>query len=382
MKNKSHEFQKILNLKLINIKELKDISWGGIPDQYRSKAWLYLLDIVSIQKDNFDKDIEKIRANFYLKIEKGCGRVISLFKSISYDRTKILNNKTTFDPHLNDNFNSHNFNNKNLYNDGFNNEKFSNELGHLNDEFYENTSKSEKINKNIEIYEQDQPDFKRKAEDKIIKQIKMDVRRLEHYSCEDDIILKNKFILLLLLVADKCPSVGYIQGMADLLQPFMMVYSDIPIIYVAYCRFIDSICDSLVESQACIYMEIEKIKHILSLVEPELYIYMNDIDLKFHNFVFRWLSCFFFREFPISMYLRILDTYFSTTFYKKFPIYFSVAILSFLKKFILGKDFSDALIFIQNCKNVWEDGNLDVLFSKVFVYHETFSDSFLFRSFK
>lgn len=355
MNEKIKQFKKTLNSDLISIKELKDISWGGIPDKYRDKAWLYLLEIISVRKDDFERDIVVLKESFYLKILRTGGTIQSLFESLSdlHENCKDLNH--------------HNINNTNTNIPGNN---FT-----INSSLHDE-SKNDQMSM---ILADEKPIFKIKDENKMIKQIKTDIRRLEYYACEGDSFLQNTFILILLLVAERNPLVGYIQGMADLLQPFMMLYSDIAIIYMAYSRFIDTICENLVESQTCIYVQIEKIEHILSLVEPDLYKHLDSINLMFYNFVFRWLSCFFFREFPLPMYLKILDTYFSASFYKKFPIYLSVAILSFFKNSILGKDFADALIFIQNCKKMWNDEDLEILFSKVFVYNEIFSESYLFR---
>lgn len=349
---KEEIFAKIYNSKLIEISKLKDACWGGIPNKYRFKTWLYLMDLININNNEYENELEKINRKFEMQIKKSSDVIQNFYENI------FLNCE------LNEN------------------------LDFLISENFEEVSKNQdsikKLNCNLDFkkYNENYQNFINNSDDKIlikiIKQIKMDIERLETFNSTDNYLLKSKMMLILLIIAERNPIIGYLQGMADLLQPFILIYKDVSMSFITYSRFIESISDNLVDSQEHVYFLLEKISQIFKMLEPELYKHFKEINLKMHLFAYRWISCFFIREFPLKLYLRILDTYFSVDFYKKFPVYLSVAILSTLKKY-LKRDFENNLIFLQSCKQIWKDDDLNLIFSKIFIYHEIFGDSYVFR---
>ncbi|KAF2344251.1 Deoxyhypusine synthase [Trinorchestia longiramus] len=120
--------------------------------------------------------------------------------------------------------------------------------------------------------------------DPLVRQILLDIRRLGLVDTSDH-SKTIQMVLILLLVAERTPAVCYIQGMADLLEPVMLVYDDNSLRYAAYKAFVDSISDNLVETQLGVHTSMDQISLLLSKVEPETWRHLRNehVDTHIHQ---------------------------------------------------------------------------------------------------
>ena len=177
-----------------------------------------------------------------------------------------------------------------------------------------------------------------KEETKMIKQIKIDVHRtmpeMEVFSHD---ILQCLMTRVLYVRSYKHPESGYVQGMNDLIAPFVLVFlgeqlqkmtDEISVVALEQCdpqklknaeadvywclaRVIDDVADNFIEGQPGIHKTISKMQKLIEQKEAALLKSLDEMDIKFMDFAYRWTHCYLMREFDIYQIIRLWDTYFS-----------------------------------------------------------------------
>lgn len=232
----------------------------------------------------------------------------------------------------------------------------------------------------------DQELKKCKIDKRIQHQIEIDVHRIE----SRDKIINNIdytgiFVNVLSLYAFQRPAVGYVQGMSDILIPFLYTFvsEDECTLFlessVFYCfaRFIDNLQDNYIDFQKGIIRSIKKMKGILEIIEPGLIKHMNRIGLEMHMFAFRWFNCFFVREFDVENILIIFDTLFASKNenYTIFARYFAITLIVSMKNEIMQGDLSDDLLYIQGIgKQRYSLKEIQILLSTSYVNQSIFNE--------
>eukprot|EP01097_Dermamoeba_algensis_P006939 TRINITY_DN4331_c0_g1_i1.p1 TRINITY_DN4331_c0_g1~~TRINITY_DN4331_c0_g1_i1.p1 ORF type:complete len:142 (-),score=16.70 TRINITY_DN4331_c0_g1_i1:99-524(-) len=86
----------------------------------------------------------------------------------------------------------------------------------------------------------------------------------------------------------------------------------------------------------------------------------------FEHFTCRWMICLLIREFPIRFTLHLWDTYIAhCDQIDVLHVYVCAAFLSFWRDHLIGKSFTECVLFLQNLKtNHWVYHNLHQLFEK------------------
>ncbi|KRH94345.1 Ypt/Rab-specific GTPase-activating protein GYP1 [Pseudoloma neurophilia] len=219
-------------------------------------------------------------------------------------------------------------------------------------------------------------------EPKISKQINIDVDRIP----SEYLKYKNQSLIfiyknILRIVAIENPDIGYVQGMADLLIPFIDIYKNEyfgeSTIYFCFSKILNKFHDFFIEGQPGILESIMKIEKVLKVIDPALFKYFQTNGIEIHMFAFRWLNCLFVREFKLQYYRIILDSMLSTTDYKLFLIYFSISILQKIRGNLLKKNFDEALLFLQKLNQMdWTYNDLKIMFANAYVNVNIFENKF------
>ena len=82
-------------------------------------------------------------------------------------------------------------------------------------------------------------------------------------------------------------------------------------VYWCLSKLIDNIQDNYTELQPGVHKIINKMKALIKQSDPEILQYLEDLDINFMDFAYRWVSCYLTREFDIYQTIRLWDTYFS-----------------------------------------------------------------------
>lgn len=146
-------------------------------------------------------------------------------------------------------------------------------------------------------------------------------------------------------------------------------------VYWCLSKLIDDIQDNYTELQPGVHKIINKMKALIKQSDPEILQYLEDLDINFMDFAYRWVSCYLTREFDIYQTIRLWDTYFSEDEgFSQFHCYVCAALFLQFSKDLKEMSFQDALMFLQNLptKN-WEEDEIKILLAKSYemkqMYH-------------
>ncbi|TRY52546.1 TBC1 domain containing protein [Cryptosporidium tyzzeri] len=290
-----------------------------------------------------------------------------------------------------------------------------------------NSYKLKKINEyRLLLKEHIEHDNYSEQEKKILRQIRVDLPRtsIEYES------LKNRIILdlmerVLFLWAIRNPASGYVQGINDLLPPFLVVFllpfspeGDIELldinkissermfeieveIYWCLTRMLDTLQENYVTEQPGIHKLIVHLQDIIKRTNKPLFQHLKEQGVDFLQFSFRWMNCLLTREFPTKCVVRLWDTYIAENTLNKtnkplrsssitsldqiptgnnvishfnaFHVYVCAAFLLHWEKELRNMDFSEIMLFLQNSptKN-WTERDIDSLLAQAFVLQSLF----------
>ncbi|ADM11441.1 uncharacterized protein Eint_041540 [Encephalitozoon intestinalis ATCC 50506] len=225
-----------------------------------------------------------------------------------------------------------------------------------------------------------------KLPEKIVHQIDLDIKRIDlRYRTYLGVDISYMYYRVLWLIAYKRPLLGYIQGMADILVPFVFVFSHEDVeraesnAYFCYARLLDETQHNIMDLQTGM---IKSLDFVLQMVDPDLHKFLKDIGLEIHMFAFRWFNCFFTREFKIPILLKVLDTIFSSDSINESLLYFGVALLMKFKPVLIENDFSHNILFLQSIyEQTWEEAEIELVLSSAKFYRKVTSKQLLWSRF-
>ncbi len=76
-------------------------------------------------------------------------------------------------------------------------------------------------------------------------------------------------------------------------------------------KLIDDIQDNYTDLQPGVHKIINKMKKLIEQSDSEAFAHLDNLEINFMDFAYRWVSCYLTREFSIYQIVRLWDTYFS-----------------------------------------------------------------------
>ncbi|KAJ6249271.1 tbc1 domain family member 22a [Anaeramoeba flamelloides] len=133
-------------------------------------------------------------------------------------------------------------------------------------------------------------------------------------------------------------------------------------IYWCFTKLLDGIQDNYTYANPGIQKMLYKLQEFIHHINIDLYLHLQKNEITFLQFAYKWIHCFFLREFDFNHLIRLWDTYFSETEnFSIFHIYVCAALLNFYSKEILKLNEHNLIIFLQKIPNedfTFEDLNL------------------------
>ena len=119
-------------------------------------------------------------------------------------------------------------------------------------------------------------------------------------------------------------------------------------IYWLSCNFLLRVQDHFSFSEAGSHYQVQKMERLIEITDPALVHHLQAMDITFLQFAFRWMMCFLLREFTVSQAINIWDTYVSERDFSKFHVYVCAALLrKWSKELIQITDFVELIKFLQ-----------------------------------
>lgn len=266
-----NKFKKILQASTINLPELREAAWSGLPPEVRAMSWQILLNYLPTSSDRRVATLERKRKEYLDGVRQ------------AFERPSTTT-QTSSNP------------------------------GH---------SKTSSSGNG------------RGLDEAIWHQIAIDVPRtnphLELYSYE---ATQRSLERILYLWALRHPASGYVQGINDLVSPFYQVflaqYISSPDIETGmdpgqlpravldaveadsfWClsRLLEGIQDNYVHAQPGIQRQVAALRDLTARIDSRLARHMESEGVEFMQFSFRWMNCLLMREVSVRNTIRMWDTY-------------------------------------------------------------------------
>eukprot|EP00775_Hariotina_reticulata_P005089 gene5089-5330_t len=196
------------------------------------------------------------------------------------------------------------------------------------------------------------------------------------------------------------PASGYVQGMNDLVTPFLAVFLSEQLqgpletwqpenitegmmldieadCYWCLSKLLEGIQDHYTYAQPGIQRSVFRIKELISKNNSAIVGKLEAEGIDFLQFAFRWVNCLLIREVPFSAAIRLWDTYLAEGGrFSDFLVYVCTAFLACWQKDILSREFQELMMFLQKLPTQdWQDSEIESILSNAFVLRNTWGNA-------
>jgi hypothetical protein len=197
---------------------------------------------------------------------------------------------------------------------------------------------------------------------------------------------------------------GYVQGMTDLLQPFVCAFlvphcpsqaleqviamADLSAVaeealreieadrFWCFSKLLDGLQDLYTKDQPGLYKMLDSLAGVVNRVDPTLGKWIADEDIQYQEFAFRWMNCLR-REFSVVLVFRLWDMYLSNdSKIASTHVYICAALMAALSHRLSGVPHADFVMQIQSINpDVWSVDEMEMIIAQAYVYEKMFAGS-------
>ncbi|KAG1328284.1 TBC1 domain family member 22B [Cocos nucifera] len=196
------------------------------------------------------------------------------------------------------------------------------------------------------------------------------------------------------------PASGYVQGINDLVTPFLIVFlsehldggmeswsiSDLSPhkiseveadCYWCLSKLLDGMQDHYTFAQPGIQRLVFRLKELVRRIDEPVSRCMEEQGLEFLQFAFRWFNCLLIREIPFHLVTRLWDTYLAEgDALPEFLVYISASFLLTWSDKLQKLDFQEMVMFLQHLPTkYWTHHELEMVLSRAYMWHAMFNSS-------
>ncbi|ODV59487.1 GTPase-activating protein GYP1 [Ascoidea rubescens DSM 1968] len=143
-------------------------------------------------------------------------------------------------------------------------------------------------------------------------------------------------------------------------------------------KLLDSIQDNYIHAQPGIIRQVNELKDLIYRIDIELANHLEKEGIEFLQFSFRWMNCLLMRELSIDNIIRMWDTYLTEGIngFSEFHIYVCAAFLVKWSDELKQMEFQDIMIFLQNPPTTnWTEEDVGVLLSEAYVWQSLYKNA-------
>ncbi|KAK9477009.1 rab-GTPase-TBC domain-containing protein [Lipomyces japonicus] len=130
-------------------------------------------------------------------------------------------------------------------------------------------------------------------------------------------------------------TLGYVQGMSDLLSPIYAVIQDDAVAFWAFTGFMNRMERNFLRDQSGMHRQLLALDNLVQLMDPRLYTHLEKADSTNFFFVFRMLLVWFKREFDWDDVLRLWEVLWTDYLSSQFVLFIALALLDKHKDVII-----------------------------------------------
>jgi hypothetical protein len=145
-------------------------------------------------------------------------------------------------------------------------------------------------------------------------------------------------------------NLGYVQGMTDLLSPLYVRYQDESITFAAFSRFMDRMERNFVRDQSGMKTQMSTLNKLLQFMLPNLYKHLEKCESIDLFFFFRMLLVLFKRELEWNQVGSLWEVLWTDYYSSQFHLFFALAILSDNERIIIQnlRQFDEVLKYMND----------------------------------
>lgn len=339
-----NKFKRILQASSINLAELRDSAWSGLPDEVRAMSWQILLGYLPTNSDRRVTTLERKRNEYLEAVRQAFEKGTS-----TNDADSVIG------------------------------------IGGISSSPATQRGKG------------------RGLDEAIWHQISIDVPRtnphLELYSFE---ATQRSLERILYVWAIRHPASGYVQGINDLVSPFWQVFLGMYITdpeiefgmdpgqlpkqvldaveadtFWCLTKLLDGIQDNYIHAQPGIQRQVASLRDLTTRIDGNLAKHLENEGVEFIQFSFRWMNCLLMREISVKNTIRMWDTYLAEDQgFSHFHLYVCAAFLVKWSDQLLKMDFQEIMMFLQALPTRnWNEKDIELLLSEAFIWQSLFRNS-------
>ncbi|GMN36243.1 hypothetical protein TIFTF001_005866 [Ficus carica] len=248
----------------------------------------------------------------------------------------------------------------------------------------------------------DIPDTERSDDEiNMLRQISVDCpRTVPDVTFFQQVQVQKSLERVLYTWAIRHPASGYVQGINDLVTPFLVVFlseylegsvenwsiSDLSQdkitnveadCYWCLSKLLDGMQDHYTFAQPGIQRLVFKLKELVRRIDEPVSRHMEEQGLEFLQFAFRWFNCLLIREIPFHLVTRLWDTYLAEgDALPDFLVYIFTSFLLTWSEELQKLDFQELVMFLQHLPTQnWTDQELEMVLSRAYMWHSMFNSS-------
>eukprot|EP00040_Diaphanoeca_grandis_P016031 m.82498 g.82498 ORF g.82498 m.82498 type:complete len:527 (-) comp25522_c0_seq1:153-1733(-) len=236
---------------------------------------------------------------------------------------------------------------------------------------------------------------------KTFHQIAIDIKRTNpQMPSFHNPITHEMFERILYIWAIRHPASGYVQGINELVTPFMTVFLSSFTGNVDECdaskvseearydveadsywcltKLLDGIQDNYVSGQPGIQKKLLALEDLVCRVDKPLHDQLMKHDLRYVQFAFRWMNCILMREVPLKCSIRLWDTYHSEIDgFVSLHMYTCAAFLvTYSEELLESDDFQTMIMMLQKLPTEsWTDNEIALMVAKAYSWKVIFHDA-------
>lgn len=148
--------------------------------------------------------------------------------------------------------------------------------------------------------------------------------------------------------------------------------------YWCLSKLLDGIQDNYIHAQPGIHRQVAMLEKLTEKIDADLVRHFRSEGIEFMQFSFRWMNCLLMREVPMNCTIRIWDTYLSegSQGFSDFHVYLCAAFLSKWSNELKKMNFQDLIMFLQSPPTQnWTEKDIELVLSSAFMYQTLFKDA-------
>lgn len=140
-----------------------------------------------------------------------------------------------------------------------------------------------------------------------------------------------------------------------------------------FSKLLDGLQDLYTKDQPGLYKMLENLEKVVDRVDPALGKKIHDEEIQYQEFAFRWMNCLLVREFSMGVLFRLWDLYLSN--HSKIAtthVYVCAAMLETLAPKLLGLSHAEFVVELQSIDpEKWTMADMEMITAQAYVYEQT-----------